>query len=72
MPALFSPIANPATWSFDNVSKTLPDGLRYSGYIVRAVAATIGASENVRLPGLSILKKVTGADEFVYVDLKDR
>jgi phosphatidylserine/phosphatidylglycerophosphate/cardiolipin synthase-like enzyme len=68
MPALFSPIANPATWSFSYVSKTLPDGLRYSGYTVRGVSASIASNENVRLPGLSILKKVTGTDGLVYVE----
>lgn len=68
MPALFSPLANPASWTFSYTHKTLPDGLRYSGYNVRGVLATRTSNEDVRLPALSILKKVTGTDTLIYVE----
>ena len=68
MPALFSPLVNPASWSFAYENKTLADGLRYSGYTVRGLRATVAAAEDVRLPALCVLKQVTGADTLVYVE----
>jgi len=41
MPALFSPVTDPASWNYATVDGvTIPDGLRYAGYAVRGVRAT--------------------------------
>jgi phosphatidylserine/phosphatidylglycerophosphate/cardiolipin synthase-like enzyme len=50
----FSPLANPAGWTYTPVSATIPSGFRYSGYTFRAIQATTAGATNVLSPALSL------------------
>ena len=70
MPVFFSPIVNPASWSFSHELMEIPEGFRYGGYKVRALRCTIGASANVLAPFQSVLKKSSsGSTHFIELQM---
>jgi phosphatidylserine/phosphatidylglycerophosphate/cardiolipin synthase-like enzyme len=71
MPALFSPVADPASWNYATVDGvTIPDGLRYAGYAVRGVRATRSAANAVQLPATGVLRRLPDTTGHVFVELQ--
>ena len=68
MPAFVSPLDSPASWNYSIVEETLPAGLRYGQYKVRALHAQNAAGTNVLLPALAVLRHLTGADGREYIE----
>lgn len=62
MPAFVSPLIGPAAWNYSITEQTLPAGLRYGGYKVRALHAENAGGANLVIPALGILRRVTAAD----------
>src|SRR5437867_11126905 len=70
MPAFVSPLTDPATWTYSIVEVTLPAGLRYSGYTIRAVRAQHASGANVVMPSLGLLRRATGGDGREYIEVQ--
>jgi phosphatidylserine/phosphatidylglycerophosphate/cardiolipin synthase-like enzyme len=62
MPAFVSPLIDPAAWTYSITELTLPLGLRYGGYKVRALQATNSVGANLVMPALGILRRATHSD----------
>jgi len=71
MPALFSPVTDPASWNYATVDGvTIPDGLRYAGYAVRGVRATRTAAGPVQLPATGVLREVADSAGKIFVEVQ--
>ena len=70
MPAFVSPLTDAAAWAYSIREITIPAGLRYAGYVVRALAAQLTAGADVVVPALGVLKRTTGPDAAEYVEVQ--
>ena len=61
-PLLFSPLAGPAAWTLTLPGVvTVPAGLRYAGYPLRALRAVTATAAEVRAPAAGILRSAAGS-----------
>lgn len=70
MPAFVSPLTDPADWTYTVVETTLPDGLRYGGYTVRALRAQRASAANVVMPCLGLIGRATAVDGSEVVEIQ--
>lgn len=70
MAAFVSPLQDPATWTLGIREITIPAGLRYAGYTVRALEARRAGGGNVVMPALGVLRRVTGPDSAEFVEIQ--
>jgi len=70
MAVFFSPIVNPASWTFSHELMEIPEGFRYSGYEVRGLRCIIGAPASILAPFQSVLKKYSvGSVHFIELQM---
>jgi phosphatidylserine/phosphatidylglycerophosphate/cardiolipin synthase-like enzyme len=77
VPAFFSPVAEPLTWSYTIVDGLdIPEGLRYGvkspapPYRVRAVRATRDVAADVLMPATGVLRRAAGATGQTFVEIQ--
>jgi hypothetical protein len=70
MPAFVSPLIDPVAWTYSIREITIPAGLRYAGYAVRALRAERSTGGNIVMPVLGVLRRVTAADSQEYIEVQ--
>ncbi len=71
MAAFVAPFANAAAWTIDAASPlTVPDGLRYGGYVAPGLRATIAGATGVQAPATGIVRRATDSVGQVFVELQ--
>lgn len=73
MAAFVSPLQDPATWTLgirEITIPTIPAGLRYAGYTVRALEARRAGGGNVVMPALGVLRRITAPEGTEFVEVQ--